>query len=156
MKTATLKFSRKPYWYLKDSLEEQQVPYSSSISGGVDVNLVNPYPSDACPSIIFEVNTSPYSSDFTFRFTISVSSTYNGVYSTKSYTFRNLKGNYVHRFVEIDIENQRAFTRSADGEFYKFCDSDIPKPLGPGESVIHIDRSTDISNVFIVPKWRCL
>lgn len=153
MKTATLKFSRKPYWYLKDALEEKSLGYSSS---AIDVNLVNPYPSTACPSIVYEVNTSPHSGDFDYTFSITISTTNNGIYSTNSYTFRNLKGNYDHRFAVIDVENQRAFTRSEDGEIYKFCDTDIPKPLGPGESVIHFNRNNSIANIYLAPKWRCL
>lgn len=157
MKTATLKFSRKPYWYLKDALEQQDIGYASVSSGsGFDVSIVNPFPSDACPSIVYEINTSPYSADFSLNITFTVSSTYNGVYSTKSYTMSNLTGNYNHRFLEVDLENQRVFSRSENGEIYKFCDCTIPTNLGTGESVLHFTKKNDIKNITLAPKWRCL
>lgn len=150
MRTATLKFSRKPYWHLKDALVEQEVTMGTSIT------LVNPYPSTACPSIIFKLNTSPHSSDSTTSITITIGTTLNGVYSTKSYQIKNAVGNYYYPFIEVDIENQCVFSRNAEGEKYKWADTNIPKPLGPGESVITIPTSSYFKHAYIVPKWRCL
>lgn len=156
MQTATLKFSRKPYWYLKDAMQEQDIGYSTANTDGTDITLVNPYPSTACPTIIIEVNTSSYSADFTYTFEFSISSEYDGEYSTKEYTLSKVEGNYDYRFIEVDIENQRVFSRSEEGERLTFCDCTVPEPIGTGDTLFHFNRSSNIKSIKIKPNWRCL
>ena len=82
MHTAQLKFTRKPYWYLKESLEE--FPLGEEVyTGGVE--FINPYPTTACPVLRFYLNTSPYSEISTANIKFSLASTYNGTYQTKEY-----------------------------------------------------------------------
>lgn len=150
MRTATLKFSRKPYWYLKEAHEEQEVSLNSTFT------LVNPYPSTACPTFVFKVNTSEHSSDSTTHINITISSNFNGVYSTKTFAIRNAVCNYNYPFVVVDTENQRVFSRNANGEKYKFADCDIPEPIGPGETVITLPNSVEFNHAYIAPNWRCL
>ena len=59
MYTATLKFSRKPYWTLKSSLEE--MPLDNTEVSGNGVEIYNPYPTTACPIIRFHLKTDPHS-----------------------------------------------------------------------------------------------
>lgn len=149
-RTAKLNFTRKPYWYLKESLESKEVTM------GTSTTLINPYPATACPTIILMINTSPYSTDTSVNITINVSSTYEGVYSTKNYAIKNAVANYNYPYIVIDIENQCVFSRNDNGEKYKFSDSDVPMPIGPGKTEITISRNGHVKQAWIIPNWRCL
>ena len=154
MYTATLKFSRKPYWTLKSSLEE--MPLDNTEVSGNGVEIYNPYPTTACPIIRFHLKTDPHSTLATVKIKMSISSNYGGVYSTKDYSNFGINFLYTHNILDFDIENQRVVVHSPSGELYKYADALVPKPIGPGATKIQAEINKDIDYISIIPKWRCL
>lgn len=153
MHTAQLKFTRKPYWYLKESLEE--FPLGEDVYNG-GVEFINPYPSTACPVIRFYLNTSEHSEISTATINFSLASTYDGVYQTKSYETKNLRFDYEHSILDYDIENRRVCVHSSEGQILSFIDTDVPAPIGAGSTVLKITKRGDFKSASIFLRWRCL
>lgn len=154
MYTATLKFSRKPYWHLKSALEEMPLDNTEVSEVGVEIN--NPYPTSACPIIRFHLKTDPNSTLATAKINMSISSTYDGIYSTKTYSNIGANFLYTHNILDFDIENKKVFVHAKNGELYKYIDTSIPKPIGPGATKIQAEINKEIDYVAIIPRWRCL
>lgn len=153
MHTAQLKFSRKPYWYLKESLKE--TPLGDEVFGN-GVEFINPYPATACPIIRFYLINDPNSVGATVRTVFSLSSTYDGVYEKKTYDNNNIAYDATHCILDYDIENRRAFVHNEAGEILNYVDGDVPMPIGPGATLLKVTRKAEIGSVSIFHRWRCL
>ena len=137
LNAAKLKFSRKPYWYLKSGLEYKPVDLSPSLP---ILSFDNPFPLESKPMIIFTI-TAGTPASFQYRII-----TEDG---QKNYNCINVSGNVT---LTIDCEKCTAIVGS--GVYAPF---DIPPGFGLGRSSIQIISGKDrLSSVQVAPRWRCL
>ena len=137
LNTAKLKFSRKPFWYLKSGIEYQTVDLSPSTP---ELVFTNPFPLLSKPLI--EISTTG-GSPVSIRFRIA---TVNG---SNSYDCGNVSGNST---LTIDCEKCSAIIGSSH-----YAPYDIPEGFGIGESTFQIIQGKSrIFQVKIAPRWRCL
>ena len=137
LNTATLKFSRKPYWYLKSGLEYREIDLSPSVP---TLYFDNPFLADSKPLIIFEVNAGTPAS-FQYRVT-----TADG---EKDYNCINISANAT---LTINCEKGTAVINSSI-----YAPFDVPDGFGVGRSSFRIlSGKNRISSVRIAPRWRCL
>lgn len=134
LNTAKLKFSRKPFWYLKSGLEYTEASLSEATA------FDNPYMLPSMPIIMFTVTGG---SPATFQYAITTGGTQT------TYNCINVYGGGV---LTIDCEKCIAVLDS--GTYAPF---DVPPGFGLGRSTFQFVSGADrISRVQIAPRWRCL
>lgn len=150
-KSANLVFSRQPFWYRKDGLEEQQI-FTNIVS---NAQLVNPYLSTCKPIIRFYFSY-PYTTFSTGSVEFYINTTVNGVYQEFTFDISNIEININYNICEMDFEKQRLIVRNNNGDIHEYIDIEIPKELGQGDIHFMLRSSTRLSKICIVPKWRTL
>ena len=137
LNTATLKFSRKPFWYLKSGLEYKNIDLTQSLA---TTSFDNPFPVESKPIIVF-TTTSGAPASFQYRITKP-----NGAVN---YTCLNVSGNST---LTIDCEKCSAIVGTSNPAPF-----DIPDCFGVGRSTFQLISGADrIASVKIAPRWRCL
>ena len=144
--TATLKFSRQPFWYRKDSMELSEI----SLAGNTpEITYKNPYPIYSEPLILFYfdfTNTDPA--------TIQYSITTGGV--TKTFTYENVPVSNSTRLF-VDCEEKEVRSGNLNSSSLKYLDYDLPSCFGTGETTFQLlAGKSRLRQLFIAPRWRCL
>lgn len=141
--TATLKFSRKPFWYLKSALEFKEpdmTPEKPTIS------FNNPFPIGSKPLIIIHLTQGD---PVSFRYRITA----NG--ESINYTYSDVPVDSNHLVVMIDCETKTVTL--GEGSYLKYLDVDLPEEFGIGRSEFSLRAGKErVSQVLIAPRWRCL
>lgn len=146
--TATLNFSRVPFWYSKTGLIPVYTDsHDTMIYSGITLN--NPYPEPARPLIKVKV----FSESTTIE-TTSFSLEFNG----KKYSFSKIPYSSVYDTLYIDCEKEQACViNDRTGEIYKYVDAPIPAPLEHGSTNITLGgRWAKWGSFEITPRWRRL
>lgn len=137
LNTATLKFSRKPYWYLKSGLNYREIDLSPEVP---IIDFDNPFPVISKPLIL--ITTSP-GSPLAFQYKITT------VEGESAYDCIGVSGNVT---LTIDCEKGTAVVGSS-----VYAPFDIPDGFGIGRSSFQISSGKNrIASVRIAPRWRCL
>ena len=137
LNSAKLKFSRKPYWYLKSGFEYREMDLSPSVP---IMNFDNPFLADSKPIIIFKITEGPQAS---FQYKVTTAD------GEKDYTCLNVTGNAT---LTVDCEKGTAVVNA--GTYAPF---DVPDGFGVGRSTLQITIGKErIASVRIAPRWRCL
>ena len=143
LRTATLNFSRKPYWYLKAGLLEQQLDLTALTGDGI--TLYNPFPAEAKPLVrIYYPNGTVIS-----KIKLTINGAAYQLPVSAPFTVSGL-------FFEYDLENKRAAWKTAAGAINSFPDMSISEPFRPGTNTIAAKLTGTPSAVKIIPRWRCL
>ncbi|MBQ3265060.1 MAG: hypothetical protein IJH07_04720 [Ruminococcus sp.] len=146
--SAKLKFSRKPYWFLKDGLKFQTVDLTTETPS---LQFNNPFPAESEPIIKFGIfldgNQSP--ATFSFRITtggVSVVYTYDAVRS-------GITGD-----LSIWIDCEKRTVKMKSGAASSLLNiSNIPKGFDVGSTLFEImSGKSNLTEVLIAPRWRCL
>lgn len=136
LNTATLKFSRKPYWYPKSGLEYREMNLSPATP---TLTFDNPFMLPSKPLIVF---TTTGGSPAFFQYRVIT----NG--EQKDYDCPSVPGGMT---LIIDCEKCNAFYNGNRAPF------DIPEGFGIGSSSIQIISAKErIASARIAPRWRCL
>ena len=136
LNTATLKFSRKPYWYLKSGLEYREMDLSASLA---TTSFDNPFLLPSKPLIAF---TTTGGSPAFFQYRVIT----NGVQI--NYDCPSVPGGET---IIIDCEKCTAIYGSNRAPYI------IPEGFGLGRSTVQIVSGKDrIASARIAPRWRCL
>lgn len=135
MYSTTLKFSRKPFWFLKSGLEYKAVDLSPETP---IVTFNNPYKVESKPIIkILATGGSPTA--VTYKLTVGGTET--------TYT-AGINGNSI---TIIDCEKQTIKVGTSYGNF------EVPKGFGIGENTFKLTAGKSrITSIEISPRWRCL
>ncbi len=149
LNTAKLKFSRKPYWYLKSG--QEMVSYTRE-EGYAGVSLFNPFGASALPYFKFKLLTTGAMSG---TIAVQVTTTLDGVRITKDFSYTFNWGEKYCYFV-IDVENRRITVENNQGRVLKYVDGEVPCELGPTKSIIKLTSSNPVETMSIAPRWRCL
>lgn len=150
IKTATLQFSRKPFWYLKSGLEKIKI---TDFANGITLN--NPFALEAKPliEIVFADNTTSSKS-----ITLSIKSDIYGNETTE--TFTTPKADSAFGYLFFDFEKGTALYKNnqgAIGVLSKLSGFTVQNDLPYGKSIIKISSGTEyVSSFAITPRWRCL
>lgn len=137
LNTATLKFSRKPFWYLKSGLEYVDVDLTQTLA---QTSFDNPFQLESKPIIVF-TTTSGSPAYFQYRIT-----TPGG---QKNFSCANVSGAST---LTIDCEKCSAIVGSST-----YASFDIPEGFAVGRSTFQLISGADrIASVKIAPRWRCL
>ena len=137
LNTATLKFSRKPYWYLKSGLEFREVDLSPSLP---ILSFDNPFQLGSKPLIQFVVSSG---SPASFQYRIITAE------GQVNYNCINVSGS-----TTLTVDCEKCTARLGSGAYAPF---DVPPGFGLGRSSIQITAGKDrLSQVLIAPRWRCL
>ena len=144
--TATLKFSRQPFWYRKDSMELGEIDLTPATPS---IAYVNPFPIFSEPLILFFFdfqNTDPA--------TIQYSITTGGV--TKTYTYEDIPvDNSIRLFVDCEEQEVRSGNVSANN--LKYLDYDLPGGFATGPTTFQLlAGKSRLRQILIAPRWRCL
>ncbi len=145
--TATLKFSRDPFWYIKKSLEYTSLDLTADT---VSATILNPYKIDSKPIIRFGLKNKSAGTDIIAFNIISGGVSTNYSYSLNRATYH---GSYT---LEIDCENETV--RLISGNTVHFRDSSIPKGFDIGSTTFTLTGSTksNLNSLSFAPRWRCL
>ena len=136
LNTATLKFSRKPYWYPKSGLEYREMDLSPSTP---TITFDNPFMLPSKPLIAFTITGG---SPAFFQYRVIT----NG--EQMDYDCASVTGGST---LIIDCEKCNAFIGDIRAPY------DIPEGFGTGRSSIQIISSKErIASAKIAPRWRCL
>ena len=149
LNTAKLKFSRKPYWYLKSGNNAISYTREEGFSG---IELYNPFGATALPYIKFKLLTTGTMSG---TITLQITSTIDGIRTTEDFTY-NFNWGEKYCYLVIDIENRRVAVENNQGRVLKYIEGEIPRGLGPTKSIIKLTSSNPVETMYITPKWRCL
>lgn len=140
--TATLRFSRLPFWYRKDALEHQEIDLTAE-----SVELQNPFLAPSEPEILFffdSADTSPA--------TISYTVTNGGV--TKEYTISDIPVSS-SRYLYVDCQAKEI--RSGQGATLQYIEFPEPWVFDTGETVFAVTQGKSrLRELYIMPRWRCL
>lgn len=150
--TATLRFSRVPFWYSKQGLEPISLDSTSMLTG---VTLCNPYPADAQPI---------------YKFVLGVNSSAGNYFRLKVgdwihlYTLSDLKyfidGVPTRRYITFDCENKEIKAQSTEeGGNIAYAAIALPPDLKFGiDTTIKITENYNdcLLSMSITPRWRCL
>lgn len=148
--TASLKFSRVPFWYEKQSLEYQNV---SSLYYGVTLNNLFPILSKPVFKVVL-LSTVTTSSTFTLRF--------NG---TDDYQYKMsdlpllTSNNDIRRYMTIDTENEVIkMSTAATGGDIAYGNAAMTKGFSPGSNSVSvpIGFQNTVESLSVMPRWRCL
>ena len=144
--TADLKFTRQPFWYLKDSLKYIELDISEQ---SPSILLRNPYRIWSEPIIYVQFrqgDTSPAS--------LSYSITTGGVTTPYSYTDIPVDNSYR---LFIDCEAQEVRSGAASSNNLKFLDLPLPKGFMVGDTTLTLSGDLSrVGSVAVMPRWRCL
>lgn len=133
--TATLSFSRLPFWYRLDGKNEIILPIDSS-----EKYINNPEPFDAPPIFIYRNQNTNNS---------SISLYINGVK-----TILHPKSDYTEQ--RLDGLNLQYKGIKADGT-ETFLGPELPPNLNPGENTVSVKTISGSTEIFsIIPNWRRL
>ena len=145
MNTATLRFSRKPYWFLKSGMEYTEFDLTASTP---TLTLINPTLATSKPIFVFNRVDGASSVGAVCKITTG------GVET--SYDFRAVVGTSLTGVqLVVDCEKQTAVIKYSSGEY--FANSTIPKLIETGETKIEVTTGkTNNSSISISPRWRCL
>ena len=136
MNTATLRFSRKPYWFLKSGMEYTEFDLTASTP---TLTLINPTLATAKPIFVFKPVSATGSG---FKIRIETGG------ATSDYTYGFASNTYE---VIVDCEKQ---TVSINGTFF---DMAVPSGFSTGNTTISIVQGkSSMSYAKIMPRWRCL
>ena len=146
--SAVLKFSRKPFWYSKEGLNELEYSYSAAHAG---ITLTNPYPANTYPLIRAKLNNTAQA---------SVQVDFDIVINGSTLTFNNLRGSQVEQeSIIIDIEKETVYVLGHTSGNKTPLDILINKDYGffSGNNSISVTRRTaSVTALYITPKWRRL
>ena len=133
--TATLSFSRLPYWYRLDGQKEIILPNDNS-----EITLNNPEPFDAPPTFIYKNQNTLGAS-----ITLQINGEKTLLHPKTDYTEQRLDGlNLQYKGVK------------ADGTEI-FLGPDLPPNLNPGENTVSVATISGSTEIFkIIPNWRRL
>ena len=149
--TATLKFSRVPFWYEKDGLKEKVL--TDNLYSGI--TLHNRYRIESKPIVKVKLYSTVTSSNaFTLR--------YNGA---EDYIYRwsdlplTTEGGALRRFITIDFENEETLmSTSESGGDAEYIDVGMPLGFTPGPNSVSVfgGYNSTVESLSIIPRWRCL
>lgn len=140
--TATLKFSRMPYWYRKDALEYREADLTEA-----SATFINPYPAEAEPIIYFRFDGSS-----TDPATITYTVTTGG--ATAEYSMANIP---VSNSVDLFVDCQKQEIRSGQGASLKYLDGSLPRSFAEGSTAVAVTAGKNrLSALYVMPRWRCL
>lgn len=133
--TATLSFSRLPYWYSLAGQKEIILPNDNS-----EITLNNPEPFDAPPIFIYRNQNASNAS-----ITLYINNVKTILHPNRNYTEQRLDGlNLQYKGVK------------ADGTEI-FLGPDLPPNLNPGENTVSVATISGSTEIFkIIPNWRRL
>lgn len=132
--TATLSFSRLPYWYRLDGQKEIILPNDNS-----EITLHNPEPFDAPPIFVYQ------NQDISIK---AISLKINGVGTTLK-----INSDYVEQ--KLDGLNLQHKGITSDGTEI-FLSSALPPNLKPGKNTIGVTTKGSNEIFKIIPNWRRL
>lgn len=146
--TATLNFSRVPFWYLKSGLEPViEEDHSTFLYAGL--KLYNPFPEAAQPIIKVKM----------YSETTTINTTSFKLYiNNNRYSFVNIPYSSIYDTLFIDCEKkQSCVINNSTGEIYKYVDVPIPASLPQGSN--NMSLATEWSQwggIEVIPRWRRL
>ena len=146
LNTATLKFSRIPFWFRKDSLVLKQLDLTAE---SPSITLKNPYKLPSEPLIMIQFrdgDTSPAS--------VQYSLTNGGV--TQVFSYSGIPVNNSVRLF-IDCEEQEVRSGTAASNNLKYLDLSLPAGFNTGETTFSmLGDLSRFGAVAVAPRWRCL
>lgn len=151
--TATLRFSRVPFWYSKTGLRPIELDSDFMMAG---VNIRNMFPADAQPLFKFVLNSGKATTDY-FRLQVG-----DFIYA---YSLSGLKyyidGSQSRRYISMDCENKEIKAQSSEsGDNIAYSDSvRVPPDLKFGiDTTIKITENHNncLLSMSITPRWRRL
>lgn len=146
--STVLEFSRKPFWYSKEGLNELEYSYSTAHAG---ITLTNPYPANTYPLI--RVWLSPYVVAQTVDFDLIINDqtiTVDGIQLTSA---------DIDNSIIIDIEKEIAYMLNHRTNVKSPLDINISRDFGftAGDNTLMVTRRTgSVAFLNITPKWRRL
>lgn len=141
---ATLKFTRKPFWYLKESLIGQSMDLTATTPS---LTLNNPFMIGSKPKLIFVFAANQTNVDFTYKVT-------TGGTSTSYRHHGSVSPHYYQRYI-VDCEEEIVRGETSYGNFVS--NDDMPKGFSTGQTTVEITAGKSyLSSVLIAPQWRCL
>ncbi len=141
--TATLKFSREPYWYLKGTLSPAEIDLSDDVP---TVEYHNPYRAESEPIFRF---TFTAGGPFVFQYRIIT----GGV--QKDYIYPYLTPPSNSAVLTIDCAEKLIYFGSGDSK--TVYTADIPDVFLSGRTVFQLISGKErITKIEIAPRWRCL
>lgn len=145
--TATINFSRVPFWYSKAGLNPVVVEeYTDMLKG---ISLYNPYPEEARPIIKIKIYSSSTAISQT-SFTLKI--------NNKAYDFRNIPFTRTYDTLYIDCEKEQSCViNSSTNEIYKYVETPIPPPFKEGLNTFGLHHDWGLwAGTEIIPRWRRL
>ena len=140
--SAKLKFSRKPFWFLKEGLEFQSVDLTANTPS---LQFNNPFPIASEPLIKIQTTAGEPIDNIKIRITT------NG--TAKTYSYPNVSGNVA---VYLDCEKKDVRIVNGPGSVAHSTVA-LPKEFGTGKTKFELTAGKSrVASVSIAPRWRCL